>query len=421
MTTTPAPGLLDLHAAVRAAILVAGLTGCVTDEGVSDRASWCTADSSIGEVAFTPAGDHGIWVRTGRGSPHFTELWRAGGLNEGEELSFPLSASVSRSGRLAIADFELAELAMIDADGSWQERWAASGEGPGELGFPVAANWVVGDTAVAIFDIGNSKVIFLNAAGLTRPDQRLPIEMTMPVFASGSLDWAGIDPRGRALIEPSPEPPSFAGAEGPVRTHSVLLRSAGDGTAVDTIASAMTPTLGGPPPYMYARAPGWPELVEAIGPDGSVAVGGDTERYRVRILDGSGSTIRVVCRDVPGLPLAERETRRSEDVPADYEFEAAVAAAPRPEAPAPYGRLFFSADGRLWVQRDRPGVLRFLEGYQGVAGALYDVFDAEGTYLGEVRAPEKARFQAALGDTVWAYEIGDLDETWVVAYQMRWD
>lgn len=46
------------------------------------------------------------------------------------------------------------------------------------------------------------------------------------------------------------------------------------------------------------------------------------------------------------------------------------------------------------------------------------MFDTEGAYLGEVRAPANARFQAALGDTVWAYEIGELDETRVVAYQM---
>ncbi|MGD8495383.1 MAG: hypothetical protein PVF05_04275 [Gemmatimonadales bacterium] len=399
-------------------IAILGPAACDSPD-LSTPAAWCVADSGVA-VAFTPADDPGAWARNGRGSPRFVELWRAGGLNEGEELSFPLGAAASRSGRLAIADFELSELAVVDADGSWQERWATPGEGPGELGFPVAANWVTGDTAVAVFDIGNAKVLFLDSAGPTHPDRRLPIEMTIPVFASGSLDWAGVDPTGRALIEPSPEPQSLSGDPGAVRTRSVLLRSKGDGVSFDTIASGSTPTVGGPPPYQYARAPGWPELVEALGPGGLVAVGGDTDRYRVRVLDGSGAT-RVVCRDAPGLPMTERETRRPDDARAEPEFEAAVAAAPRPDAPAPMGRLLISADGRLWVQRDRPSVLRYAEGYQGVPGARYDVFDADGAYLGEVRAPEGARFQAALGDTVWAFEIGELDETWVVAYEMRWD
>lgn len=396
-----------------------GLGACDSPKAPA-TAAWCTADSGV-SVAFTPANDPGAWVQDGEGAPRFLELWRAGGLNEGEELSFPLNASVSRSGRLAIADFELSELAVVGADGTWQERWASPGEGPGELGFPVAANWVTGDTAVAVFDIGNSKVLFIDSAGPTHPDRRLPIEMTMPVFASGSLDWAGVDPNGRALIEPSPEPQTFSEGSGPVRTRSVLLRSVGDSLEFDTIASSTTPTLGGPPPYQYARAPGWPELIEALGPGGVVAVGGETNRYRIRIVDGSGATIGLVCRDAPGLPMKERETRRPEDSPARPEFEAAVAAASRPETLAPYGRLFVSAEGRLWVQRDRPSVLGFKEGYQGVPGALYDVFEVGGRYLGEVRAPDNARLQAALGDTVWAFEIGELDETWVVAYELLWD
>lgn len=66
-----------------------------------------------------------------------------------------------------------------------------------------------------------------------------------------------------------------------------------------------------------------------------------------------------------------------------------------------------------------PSALRFGEFYHGVPGARYDVFDDTGTYLAEVRAPENARLRVALGDTVWAYEIGELDETWVIAYELR--
>lgn len=400
-------------------MVLAGAVACGSADLPSAR-TWCSADGTGIDVAFTAAADRGVWAGEGRDAPRLVELWRAGGLNEGEELALPLNSSVSSRGRLAIVDFELSELTVVDANGSWQDRWAARGEGPGELGFPVAANWVGGDSAVAVFDIGNSKVLFLNATGLARPDRRLPIDMTMPVFASGSLDWAGIAPDGRALIEPSPDPAPPGEDTGFSLMRSVLLRSR-DTLTIDTIATATTPTMEGPPPYQYARAPGWPELVAAIGSDGLVAVGGETTHYQVRIVDGIGSTIRLVCRDAPGLPMAERETERAEDAKPAPKLEAGVAGAPRPDAPAPIGRLFLSADGRLWVQRDRPSVLQFMEGYLGVPGALYDVFDADGTYLGEVHAPENARFEAALGDTVWAYEIGDLDETWVIAYEMRWD
>ena len=42
----------------------------------------------------------------------------------------------------------------------------------------------------------------------------------------------------------------------------------------------------------------------------------------------------------------------------------------------------------------------------GVEGAAYDVFDAEGAFLGTVRAPENVRLQAALGDTVFGFAAG---------------
>lgn len=96
----------------------------------------------------------------------------------------------------------------------------------------------------------------------------------------------------------------------------------------------------------------------------------------------------------------------------------AIQGAPLAETPAAFGRMFFGAEGRLWVQRDRPAPLDNIDALLGPAGALYDVFDVQGQYLGELRAPPRARLQAAAGDTVWAFEIGDMDETQVVAYLM---
>jgi hypothetical protein len=404
-------------AALSMVVLVLGACG---SPETPTTAAWCAADSGVA-VAFTGADDPGAWAREGRGAPRFVELWRAGGLNEGEELAFPLSAAVSRSGRLAIADFLLSEVAVVDADGAWHGRWAQPGKGPGELSKPVAAGWD-GNGSVVILDIEGPKMLFVGEEGPTRPDIRLPVEMVTPILVEGSLDWAGAAPDGTALLQPSPHLDSAAAAATTTTpARSAVLVAPPDEEGFDTLASATTPTVGGPPPYGATRAPAWPALMAAVGPAGRFAVGGETTRYRVRFVDDDGAKTRVLCRDTPPVPFASRETRRPEGSDPAPELEAAVAAAPRPDVPAPYGRIFFAADGRFWVQRDRPSPLGFLEGYLGVPGALYDVFDAAGAYLGEVRAPPDARFQAALGDTVWAYEIGDLDETWVVAYEMRWD
>lgn len=42
----------------------------------------------------------------------------------------------------------------------------------------------------------------------------------------------------------------------------------------------------------------------------------------------------------------------------------------------------------------------------------------EERFLGTVRAPERARLQAAGGD-VFAYEFGERDEAWIVAHRLE--
>lgn len=84
-----------------------------------------------------------------------------------------------------------------------------------------------------------------------------------------------------------------------------------------------------------------------------------------------------------------------------------------------FGRLVLDADGRLWVQRERPQLGVPMAELYGMPGAEHDVFDADGRYLGTVRLPDGARLQAVRADTVYAFEIGDLGETWVVALEMN--
>jgi hypothetical protein len=74
----------------------------------------------------------------------------------------------------------------------------------------------------------------------------------------------------------------------------------------------------------------------------------------------------------------------------------------KPDQPAPYVRLLLSTDGQLWVQRDRPDPTA--DEVFGRAGARYDLFDPEGVYLGEVRAPDEVSLQAVAGNVVWGFD-----------------
>lgn len=407
--------------AVGLACLGVVVASCTMDEPASRTAAWCEADPgpSGADVALTPADNEGAWAREGLGSPSFVELWRAGGLNEGEELAFPLNASVSHAGRLAIADWQLGNLSIVERDGRWVGDWAPRGQGPGELARPAAVRWIGATDTVTVFDIDNARVAFFSGGEPVRGPTRVDANFLLPIVASGSVRWVGVTPTGAVLIAPTPVPEAVSPrSEYETALAPILLQEPG-ATRVDTLAVASLPTLPDRPPFGGITVPGWPMPVAAVGNDGSIVVGGVDARYRVLRFDSSGGDKLAVCREAPALAFSDREQRADGDDENVEILEGMIAEARRPDSLAPFGRLFLSAEGNLWVQRERPSALRFRESYHGVPGALYDVFDPDGRYLGEVRAPENARLQAALGDTVWAYEIGELDETWVVAYELR--
>ena len=380
------------------------VSGCERDGSLA----WCLPAAEGVEVVATMGG--GAWGEDDEPA-RLEELWRAGGLNEGEELVYPVSLAASPEGRLAIADFQLSEVVVVEPDGTWGGPWGRRGEGPGELATPATAAW---DRAgrLAVFDIAAPKVLFLRDGGPAAPDVPIERSFTAPIIASGELTWAGVQPDGGVLIQPSPQP-APAPAEAGLRA-GLLLRLAAGATVPDTLVRV---TLRGLAEGPWWGLPGAPQLLSALGPDGALAVAPAEPIYRILLHDSAGTPVRQICRDVPPLPISPRERGEGAEGFGDDAVRAVRDATPV-DAPQPIGRLFWGARGRLWVQRDRAARLDAFDALFGAPGGLYDLFDQGGGYLGEVRAPPRARLQSAVGDTVFAFEFGDLDEAWVVAYRI---
>lgn len=403
----PGPGYL-------LTVLVFGTLSCQPSESVS--ADWCTTESPDIESILTTSSDEGVWARDGLSPPRFVELWRAGGLNEGEELAFPLIPSVSANGQLAIADWMLGNLTIVEPDGTWRGNWVRRGQGPGELTLPVASQWVGRSDSLTVFDIDNLKVAFFVGGDLVKSPIGVDPNFLAPTINSGSLRWIGVTPDGSVVLAPTVRASADSGYE---TADALLLHLQAGAESVDTFAVASLPTMPDQAPISGLVAPGWPMPHAAIGSDGIIFVGGMDARYRIVVFGPTADTTLIVCRDAPALPFGERELRADSDDENAKILERMTGEAPRPDSLAPFGRMFVSHEGHLWVQRERASALRFGELLHGVPGATYDVFDSTGLYLGEIHAPEKARLQAAVGDTVWAYETGELDETWVVAYELK--
>lgn len=340
------------------------------------------------------------------------ELWRAGGLNDGEDLAMPFGFSASRTGHLAIADVMLSELIVIGPAGEWLGQWARRGAGPGELLMPVATAWDDDDT-LAVFDVEKASVVFLRDGVPTRDDQPVDPALIAPLAAAGEMEWAGLLADGTAFVHNAVAAP---GPDG--RAVRAILRSLPGSEAPDTVSAAAVPVVGAGR-FTGRTLPGWPQPL--IGLAGRrMAIGATDGSYRVLVHGRDGMPAHQVCHGVAGVPVSAAE--RGAGLPHEDWSAPLVepfANAPAPDRPAPFGRIIVDADGGLLVQRERPNAFVMHDALYGVAGATYDMFGADGTHRGTVQAPRQARIQAAAGDRVWAVEFGEFDEAWIVAYRIE--
>ena len=347
------------------------------------------------------------WV--GADPPRWVELWRSGGAESEVELAVPIMIQPAPDGRLAIADFQLG-LGGLGPDGEWIGPLTRPGEGPGEVGSPLAASYA-DDGTLAILDFMGGKVVFLDRdGGLVREFPIDPAPLSQ-VMMSGELHGLGLTADGTTLLIVR----EVVREELSVR--QALLRLPADGGTADTIATATVPALGGD--FHHETAPGWPRLVSAAAPDGRIAYAGHEAGYEIVILTPDGARSDV-CRPV------EPETIRQDELLAPRgmrphrrrSYEEALSAAPRPDRPAAISRLLFGRGGRLWVERERFGRQDGGAAFTGRPGSTFDVFDADGRFLGETGAPDGVHVMAATGDTVWGLRYDAFDVPSVIAFRL---
>jgi hypothetical protein len=345
--------------------------------------------------------------------PRFEELWRRGGTREGEELSVPLGVAAGPNGRIAIADFQLAEIIVVDGDGTWHGSWTRTGGGPGETRHPVAAAWRA-DGALVVFDILGNRIVTLRDGEPLPGDVQVDPGFACPSVSRGGMLGITMQPGAPILLTEFEQ----VGTDGTFTgdMQGLAMRLDVRSGRVDTLAAPVYPNVeaerwGG------IAAPGWPRPVAAAGGEYAAVAAADGS-YRVVVLNASGRAVRQICRDAPPLPLHQRELGTAATAEL-ADLAAAVAGARRPPTPAAIGRLVVTREGGVWVQRERPGSFgTTYESFQGVPVGTYDVFDALGRYTSTVTAPDGARIQAVAGDTAWAFIVGDLDETWLAAYRL---
>ena len=285
----------------------------------------------------------------------------------GEIISFDVDAQ----GRIFILDFQTQEVSVFDSDGEYVRTFGGTGAGPGEfeqaLAVDISPNgeiWVMEMlyAQLSIFDTHGS---YLRSEPVGNPG----IGLTP---YSGGFDSMG---RYNAVV-------MFFDEYG---ESQVMARFDQSLTPLDTIAIPETSVERETFTHVTARF----SISERIPFQGSFdwrfSPTGNlwtltTKEYELVELTPLGETLRRVSRDHDPIPVSEEEM---DGVREEFQWfinrGGTVDWSRIPDTKPPVVSFFCDDEGNLWVKRQAV--------MPGDEDRLFDLFDPEGRYLGELRLP----------------------------------
>jgi hypothetical protein len=307
-------------------------------------------------------------------------------------------------GGVYVLDAQVPEIRHFDHTGEFVGTVGRSGEGPGEYTH-LSLGMVVDSTGVLyMYDWGNGRIVRYAEDGRVLDPWR--IDSSFRTTQPGT--WIYSDAPGRVLVTTR------------LNVDSGLLVVV-NGQVTDTLVVPQLPGLpeerGGP--YRIETYWSW-------HPEGYFVVGVSNEySLEERRPDG----VLRIRRDVEKLPVHPEEADAYRRLFEWMEQQPAYRAPEGewiPSTMPPFRGIEVGTDGRIWVRRNthpiRISVVEYPDGRPSVEWAqpfVYDVFEADGSFLGEIRFPE--RFEPYLFGTrhVWGVRRGEFDEQYVVRLALR--
>ncbi|HEX6133524.1 MAG TPA: 6-bladed beta-propeller [Longimicrobiales bacterium] len=282
--------------------------------------------------------------------------------------------AITADGAIIIADDDRPLIRIFDERGTYVRGFGRTGAGPGELRLPVGVGTMARELVVV--DMRNQRVTRYTTDGDVVSTHRL----------NGLPTLAAFPPQGGTPIIPLA---NFSGQE------LTLFRFRDD-----TLAAVLTV---GAAEFPERPAVNFDLLGVAVAPDESFVVADGIGAYRIIRFSADGERRSMIVRDIPRARYSAEEMRqleeqRNRDIARTRERVAAESrSAARSFTPPPIreernffsaGALAFDEHGRLWVRVER-GPLQ---------ATTFDVFDASGRYLGEVRVQARVgRFALGAG------------------------
>lgn len=336
------------------------------------------------------------------------------------------SIAVDDDRNVYVFDQQAQEIRVFDAEGGHLRTLGGPGQGPGELR-EAEAMALLPDRRVVVRDPGNAR---LQVYG---PDEESLDEWPyIRAFYSNRPLWT--DDRGRAYVATR----DLFGSPG----RELLAVFDPDGTPRDTVApphgdfeaETVTGDTGDGARATYG-VPFAPRAIWAVHPSGRF-VGGISSSYAIdlEVADGvlrierAHEPVRVFPREADHA-RARTERGIGMTVPGWTWDGPSI-----PEKKPAFTGLYPGRDGRIWVRisteakevenEDHDPDSPFSTPFVWRSPLRFDVFEADGTYLGAVNPPEDFSsnpFPVFDGDDVWAVSRDDLGIQRVVRYRITLD
>jgi len=325
---------------------------------------------------------------------------------------------VTSDGRIILVDQQAQHLKIFSPEGSYEKTIGQPGSGPGEFGPGVGPVLVGRGDTLIVPDLGNQRVNVMNSDGSDATSFRMSFERGIPARwdMMGDKDLVY---QLRSLNLPNTEQRD---------TLDLIVRANYAGEVLDTL---MTPRRGEsftfteegqPKRLIFAPEPVW----SVVGDDGIAFAVNDA--FRISVFDATGTLTRVISLPVERQPVTQADI--------DFFIDTVRRLATDQGAPQQQIELLLStfnfADhfpaflqmmpgpgGSLWVQRvQQPTQLPEEEQTNwnpqlDMGSTDWDVFDAEGRYLGVVEMPHRFQPVTFQGDLVYGIWRDEFDVQYV--------